>query len=100
MEILNKKQIAEKLGKFSFFSGKGGNAIINQVKYLGGITPFDEMIENGKIDPKISLDISFGMRPNGLELLLIHGFSAHRIGLEYEKINYWSLFFKCYCYHY
>lgn len=91
MKFLNKKEISQKLGKFSFLSGKGENEILDKVKYLGGISIIDEMIQGVKVKPELLLDISFRMRPYGLELYFIQEFLTFRIGLEGDKINYWGL---------
>lgn len=90
MEILDKKQLEKKLGKFGIFSGEAGNAIVSQVNYLGGITAFDNLIEEEKVDLRLSNAISFEMRPKGIDILLIHGLNRSRIGLYKERVNFWA----------
>lgn len=90
MQIIDKNQLNAKLGKFGMWSGKAGNVIISEVKYLGGIPDFDELIENGKIDLSVTNGISFEVRPKGLEVYLISGFTNYRIGLLDEGINFWA----------
>ncbi len=53
MQITEKKNLDQKLGKLGMWSGKAGNA----VKYLGGISEYDELIEQGKIDISIEVGI-------------------------------------------
>ena len=90
MEILDKNQLDKKLGKFGMWSGKAGNAIIVEMQYLGGIPAIDQLIENKKIDPKVS-NVSLEMRPKGLEICLMHGFSKTRVGLYSEQIKFWTI---------
>lgn len=90
MNILEKKQLDERFGKFGIWSGKAGNAIIGEMQYLGGIPEIDQLISNKKIDPKIA-NVSLEMRPKGVEIYLIQGFSKTRVGLFSEKINFWTI---------
>jgi hypothetical protein len=90
MNILDKNQLDEKFGKFGVWSGKAGNAIIGEIQYLGGMPEIDQLIENNKIDPKIA-DVSMEMRPNGVEIYLMHGFNKTRAGLYSEKLNFWTI---------
>jgi hypothetical protein len=90
MNILDKNKLDEKFGKFGMWSGKAGNAIIGEMQYLGGIPEIDQLIEKNKIDPKIA-NVSMEMRPNGVEINLMHGFNNTRIGLYSEKLNFWTI---------
>ncbi len=90
MQIIDKNQLNDELGKFGMWSGKAGNAIISEVKYLGGIPDFDELVEKGKIDISVSNGISFEVRPKGLEVYIMSGFTSYRIGLLDEGINFWA----------
>lgn len=90
MNILDKNQLDEKFGKFGMWSGKAGNAIIGEMQYLGGVPEIDQLIENKKIDPKVA-NVSFELRPKGVEVYLIHGFSKTRFGLYSEKLNFWTI---------
>ena len=90
MQIIDKNQLDEKLGKFGMWSGKAGNAIISEVKYVGGIPDFDELVEKGKVDLSVTNGASFELRPKGLEVYLMSGFSKYRIGLLDEGINFWA----------
>ncbi len=45
---------------------------------------------NAYFNISISNGISFEMRPKGLELYLLNGFTKLRIGLISEQINYWA----------
>ncbi len=87
MEVLDKKTINDKLGSFGMFSGKAGNSLLYEVNYLGGIQSLDSLIEKNNITTK---GIFFDVRPKGLELHMLHGFSAYRFGLFDEGINYWA----------
>jgi hypothetical protein len=87
MEILDKKTINDKFGSYGMFSGKGGNALLNEVIYLGGIPSLDSIIEKNKVTSK---GIYFEIRPKGLEILMLNGFSTYRFGLYDEGINYWA----------
>lgn len=87
MKIKDQSQLDEELGKFGMFSGKAGNAIISYVKYLGGISEFDEIFT----DSKIANGISFEVRPNGLYTYFLKGFSKVGIGLRNDQLNYWAL---------
>lgn len=90
MQISDKNQLNDKLGKFGIWSGNAGNTMISEVKYLGGIPAFDELVENKKVNLSIANGISFEVRPKGLEVYLISGFITYRIGLLDERINYWA----------
>lgn len=87
MEVLDKKTINDKLGSFGMFSGKAGNSLLYDVNYLGGIQSLDSLIEKNNITTK---GIFFDIRPKGLEIHMLHGFSTYRFGLFEEGINYWA----------
>ncbi len=87
MNILEKNQIDDMLGKVGFWSPK---EFIQDMKYLGGIPSLDKLIEENKIDTKIAF-VAFEMKPKGLELTLFYGFSKARIGLYSEKLNFWTI---------
>jgi hypothetical protein len=90
MNVLDKNQLDERFGKFGIWSGKAGNTIIGEMQYLGGIPEIDQLIENKKIDPKVA-NVSLEMRPKGVEVFLMHGFSKTRVGLYSENLNYWTI---------
>lgn len=90
MQIIDKNQLDDKFGKFGMWSGKAGNAIISEVKYIGGIPDFDKLAEKEKVNLSVTNGISFEVRPKGLEIYLISGFSNYRIGLLDEGINFWA----------
>jgi len=85
MNILDKNQLEDKLGKFGIWSGKAGNAIIGEVKYLGGIPEIDQLA----ISP-IST-VSMVMRPKGVEINFMLGLTKTRIGLFHEKLSFWTV---------
>ncbi len=90
MNIWDKEEVEIRLGKYGWGDKGNTNCVLNIMKYLGGIPPFDNLIENKKIDLKV-LSVSFSMRPKGLEISLLHGFKTYRIGLLNEKLNFWTI---------
>ena len=64
--------------------------IVSQVKYLGGIPGYDQLIERGTLKLSLSNEITFATRPKGLEVYLIRGFEKLRVGLFSSRINYWA----------
>ncbi len=81
MQIIDKNQLNDKLGKFGMWSGKVGDSIIGEVKYLGGIPDLDELIEIGQINLKVINLVSFDMRPKGVEVFLLTGFTTKKISI-------------------
>ena len=90
MRLLSKKEIENYLGKYGLFSGKAGNACIDKVKYIGGISQIDNMLAEKKITAATPF-INLTMRPKGLEITFMLAFENFRIGLLYNQMNFWSI---------
>ena len=88
MNILDKSQIDEMLGKVGFWSAK---ELIQDMRYLGGIPSLDKLVEDNKIDTKKIAIVSFEMKPKGLELALCYLFKKSRIGLYSDRLNFWTI---------
>ena len=89
MEILSKIKMDDIFGKYSFFSGKAGNTIIEKVQYMGGIDSVDSLISKASLAK--DKYVSFEIRPNGLEIFIMNNFETIRLGLFSEQIKYWSI---------
>ena len=82
MEILNKQQLAEKLGKASFWMPK---RCVGLSHYLGGIEPFDEKIDVNRIITVPNI-VNFEIHKNGLAISMMERFKLYHTGVENDRI--------------
>jgi len=88
MNILEKNQIDEMLGKYGFWNVKKDYS--EDMQYLGGIPSIDKLIEDKKIDTK-SAFVTLELRPKGLSLSLFYGLGKAEIGFYIDKLNFWTI---------
>jgi hypothetical protein len=91
MNILDKNQVNELIGELSVWKRSPHNQMAAKVEYLGGIPTLDELLEKKNIEFK-SLFVNFEIRPKGLEVSIVKGFSnLGRVAIEKDKVLFWSV---------
>lgn len=83
---LSKEQLVQEFGK----PGWAKIILIDKVRYLSGISAFDSLIQNKKIDGSKN-PIYLEKYPDGFVIKFVHGFSECRTGIKTEKIKYFII---------
>ncbi len=84
MEILNKKELNELLGKIGFLDTP--DELIAKIEYLGGINAFDSLLD-GRSQKEYGAVIHIIKRPQGLQVKLASNFSSKSIGILDNQIK-------------
>jgi hypothetical protein len=82
MEIIEKTQLKDKLGKAPMLNR---NALVDSLQYVSGIAAFDKALENSKINVPPVLNVI--ERKNGFEFQLLKGFKATKVGIDAADLN-------------
>jgi hypothetical protein len=84
MELLNKKELNDLLGKIGFLESP--IELIAKIEYLGGIDVFDSLLD-GQTQKEYGAVIHIIKRPHGLQIKLTSNFSSKSIGILDNQID-------------
>jgi len=84
MNIFNKNELNNELGKLSFWDAP--NSLIYKIEYLGGISGFDEVLKGMSIREYGAM-IHIIQRPKGIEIKLAEYFTSNSVGLKFNQIK-------------